>query len=125
MHRRLIELVENALNRTTQQKMSSHLCAPCFYRLEKEEKLNFAFLACMDGNNSLKSIDTSYRYGNPREDDRMLQSLRWLETEEVNMFQDEVANAAKAVRTQSRKMVPLTTRYRSKAIKILKLHGST
>jgi hypothetical protein len=83
--------------------MSSHLCTLCFYRLEKEEKLNFAFLTCMDGNSSLKSIDTSYQYGNPREDDRMLQSLRWLETEEVNMFQDEVANAAKAVRTQSRK----------------------
>jgi hypothetical protein len=56
-------------------------------------------LVSIDGNNSLKLVDSSFRYGKPRADDRELSIPRWLTTEEVDKFKDEVTNSQKDVGT--------------------------
>jgi hypothetical protein len=48
-----------------------------------------------DGNNSLKLVDTAYRHGTTRSDDRMLKDPRWIEDEEVDNYKDEVKNSTK------------------------------
>jgi hypothetical protein len=49
-------------------------------------------LAMMDGNNSLKLIDSSYQTGKTRNDDRILPWPRWIEREEVDKYENEVKN---------------------------------
>ncbi|ESK82955.1 hypothetical protein Moror_11811 [Moniliophthora roreri MCA 2997] len=52
-------------------------------------------LAAMDGNGSLKLVDTTIIAGKERSDSRHLPHPRWLETEQVDIFADEVKNAWK------------------------------
>ncbi|KAJ7807478.1 hypothetical protein B0H14DRAFT_2196341, partial [Mycena olivaceomarginata] len=40
---------------------SGNVCAPCLYKTEHEEKLKYSFRASMDGNNSLKLVDSTFR----------------------------------------------------------------
>jgi hypothetical protein len=49
----------------------------------------------MDGNNSLKLIDSSYQTGQSRADDRVLPWPRWLEPAEVNLYENEVKSKKK------------------------------
>ena len=51
----------------------------------------------MDGNNSLKLVDSTFRSGSVRTDNRVSSSKRWISPEEVNIFKDEVN---KKVRSQ-------------------------
>jgi len=44
----------------------------------------------MDGNNSLKMMDSAYRAGEIRSDNRTVSSYRWIEDIQVNRFKDEV-----------------------------------
>ncbi|KAF8205106.1 hypothetical protein BJ912DRAFT_1018326 [Pholiota molesta] len=67
-----------------------NVCAPCMYKTVDEPPLKFSFLAAMDGNNSLKLVDSTYRSGSVRHDDRMSSSPRWISPEAVNVFKDEV-----------------------------------
>jgi hypothetical protein len=67
-----------------------NVCAPCMYKTVDELPLKFSFLAAMDGNNSLKLVDSTYRSGSVRHDDRMSSSPRWISPEAVNVFKDEV-----------------------------------
>ena len=45
-----------------------NVCAPCLYKTEDEPKLKFKFLGAMDGNNSLKLVDSTYRTGTVQTD---------------------------------------------------------
>jgi hypothetical protein len=92
LQRRLAQKVTAALGHTQSDQMSLLLCPPCFYTLSKEDKLSPKLLSVMDGNNSLKLIDSSYRVGNTRPDDRLLPSPRWIEPQEVDEFKDDVRN---------------------------------
>jgi hypothetical protein len=90
LHRQLAKRVMAAVGHTESDLTSAVLCPPCFYTLTKEEKLVPKFLGAMDGNNSLKLVDSSYQVGNMRADDRLLPSPRWIEPSEVDQFKDEV-----------------------------------
>ncbi|KAJ6533368.1 hypothetical protein B0H10DRAFT_2265166 [Mycena sp. CBHHK59/15] len=83
-----------------------NVCAPCLYKLKNEPALKFSFLACMDGNNSLKLVDATFRAGNLRADDRASTSFRWLTPDQVDVFKDEVADAQKRARASKRKNPP-------------------
>ncbi|KAF8135247.1 hypothetical protein K438DRAFT_2123358 [Mycena galopus ATCC 62051] len=74
---------------------ANNVCAPCLYTTTAEPPLKFSFLACMDGNNSLKLIDSTFRAGTVRPDDRASASFRRLTTEQVDVFKDEVMNSQK------------------------------
>jgi hypothetical protein len=87
--RRIQQRMAKALQRNAIDEVSFLLCAPCFNELENEPQLSPRFLATMDGNNSLKLVDSSYRFGTTRSDDRTLPSVRWLEPEVVDEFKDE------------------------------------
>jgi hypothetical protein len=71
------------------------------YRLKDEPSMKFSMLAAMDGNNSLKLVDNTFRSGSARIDSRMddstLSSSWWLTPEDVDRFKDEVANSRQKV----------------------------
>jgi hypothetical protein len=46
----------------------------------------------MDGNNSLKLVDSYFRRGQQRSDRRSIQSDMWITPEEVDIYKDEVAS---------------------------------
>ncbi|KAJ7279762.1 hypothetical protein C8J57DRAFT_1434098 [Mycena rebaudengoi] len=72
-----------------------NICAPCLYKLENEPPLRFSWLGCMDGNNSLKLVDATFRAGSVRPDNRASTSFCWLTPEQVDVFKDEVENSQK------------------------------
>ncbi|KAJ6491155.1 hypothetical protein C8R45DRAFT_825830, partial [Mycena sanguinolenta] len=57
---------------------AQNVCAPCLYKTVNAPPLKFSFLACMDGNNSLKLVDSTFCPGQVRPDDRSSISFRWL-----------------------------------------------
>ena len=67
-----------------------NICAPCLYKTKDEPKMKFEFLGAMDGNNSMKLVDSTYRAGTVRTDGRKSQSPRWISPEDVDLFKDEV-----------------------------------
>ena len=44
----------------------------------------------MDGNNSLKLVDSTFRSGLVRTDNRVTNSIRWISPDDVDVFKDEV-----------------------------------
>lgn len=50
------ELTQKALGRDSEDWRLRHICPPCTYKLEGEEKLRFSMLYTVDGNNSLKRV---------------------------------------------------------------------
>lgn len=50
------ELTQKALGRHSEDRRLRHVCPPCTYVLEDENKLKFSMLYTMDGNDSLKRI---------------------------------------------------------------------
>jgi hypothetical protein len=72
-----------------------HVCPPCFYKVKDEPPLKFSYLGSLDGNNSLKLVDSTFRAGHPRFDNRKSTSFRWLTPVQVDKYQDEVKRAAK------------------------------
>lgn len=75
-----------------------NVCAPCMYTVRNEPRLRFRWLGTMDGNNSLKLVDATFRTGTTRPDNRISTSFRWLMPEQVDIFKDEVANSQKVRR---------------------------
>ncbi|KAJ7843840.1 hypothetical protein B0H13DRAFT_2239265 [Mycena leptocephala] len=73
-----------------------NVCAPCLYKIQNEAPLRFSWLGCMDGNNSLKLVDATFRAGHLRPDNRASTSFRWLTPEQVDVFKDEVTDSQKA-----------------------------
>jgi hypothetical protein len=49
----------------------------------------------MDGNNSLKLVDSAYQAGKSRADNRTSFHDRWISLEEVDEFKDEVSDSQK------------------------------
>lgn len=72
------------------QWQQQNVCVPCLYKTIEEPPLKFSLLACMDGNNSLKLMDSTFRSGTPQTDDHVSASLQWMKLEEVDHFKDEV-----------------------------------
>lgn len=92
---REVELrVEKALGRDATWN-EQNICPPCFYKLEREIPLALSWLGSLNGNNSLKLVDSTFRFGHPRFDNRQSRSFRWLTPSEVDKYKDEVKNAPK------------------------------
>lgn len=72
-----------------------NICPPCFYKVKDELPLKLSWLGSFDGNNSLKLVDSTFRAGHPRFDNRQSTSFRWLTPTEVDKYHDEVKNAPK------------------------------
>ncbi|KAI0734100.1 hypothetical protein BC629DRAFT_526102 [Irpex lacteus] len=75
-----------------------HVCPPCMYKLTDEPNLELDFLFNMDGNSSLKLVDSSIRNGSVRQDNRTHRVRdMYLSPDTVDRFKDEVSpRAAKA-----------------------------
>ncbi|KAJ6624349.1 hypothetical protein B0H10DRAFT_1784870, partial [Mycena sp. CBHHK59/15] len=92
-------------SRTTQHRLQcllgntswnvKNVCPPCLYKTASKPRLKYSFLAAMDGNNSLKLVDSTYQAGTQRAGDQTSSSPRWLSPKQVNIFKDEVANSQK------------------------------
>ncbi|KAJ6608426.1 hypothetical protein B0H10DRAFT_2166582 [Mycena sp. CBHHK59/15] len=65
------------MHRTGSWEMDN-ICGPCLYKTVGERPLKFSFLATMDGNNSLKLVDSTFRSGTTQADDRTSRSFRWI-----------------------------------------------
>ena len=89
--------VQQALGRDQNWK-SRHICPPCMYKLADKPPMKYSMLATMDGNNSLKLVDSTFRSGSSRLDDRMSTSSRWITPEDVDRFKDEVATSHQKVK---------------------------
>ncbi|KAJ7698303.1 hypothetical protein B0H17DRAFT_1196887 [Mycena rosella] len=80
-----------------------NVCAPCLYKVQNEAPLKFSWLACMDGNSSLKLVDATFRSGSVRPDNRASTSFRWLTPAQVDVFKDEVVDVQKKARLSKKK----------------------
>ncbi|KAJ7284787.1 hypothetical protein C8J57DRAFT_1217169 [Mycena rebaudengoi] len=65
-------------------------------------------LGSLDGNNSLKLVDSTFCSGYPCFDNRQLTSFRWLTPSEVDKYHDEVKNAPKIPMTTAATMAAVT-----------------
>ncbi|KAF9048996.1 hypothetical protein BJ165DRAFT_1310808, partial [Panaeolus papilionaceus] len=90
MQTHIHHLHDQALQRSPEWTQKN-VCAPCLYKTDNEPNLRFSFLAAMDGNNSLKLVDSTFRAGTACADDRESKSLQWISPEGVNVFKDEVS----------------------------------
>ncbi|KAJ6476562.1 hypothetical protein DFH09DRAFT_1108859 [Mycena vulgaris] len=86
------ERVQKALKREDDWYMKN-ICPPCFYKIVGEPYLKYSALGAMDGNNSLKLVDATFQSGTPRTDNRTSTSFRWLTSQQVDRFKDEVENS--------------------------------
>ena len=82
--------INTILGSDTPQSRVQRSCPVCFYELQGEPDLVFSCLVCIDGNNSLKRLGSEIRHGEERIDLRTLTPDRWITTEEVDRFRDEV-----------------------------------
>ncbi|KAJ7478780.1 hypothetical protein B0H11DRAFT_1725671, partial [Mycena galericulata] len=92
--------VQAALGLDEQWK-AKNICPPCFYKVRDELPLKLSFLSSIDGNNSLKLVDSTFRAGRPRFDNRKTNSFRWLTAAEVDLFKDEVKTSQKLTEAES------------------------
>ncbi|KAH7904704.1 hypothetical protein BJ138DRAFT_1235525 [Hygrophoropsis aurantiaca] len=90
LHRRIDSRIRTALHQDTPNWRMLNSCPACQYKVTNEPPLRFSFLAAMDGNNSLKLVDSLLRSGKERYDPRSGQSDIWLSEEYVDHFKDEV-----------------------------------
>ncbi|KAL0567199.1 hypothetical protein V5O48_014800 [Marasmius crinis-equi] len=93
IQRQVQSRVDAALGRDPTQHFIRNVCKPCLHRLEGETPLDPTMLIAMDGGSSLKMVDSDHRFGRARLDTRQLIHPRWLNAEQVDVFQHEVANA--------------------------------
>jgi hypothetical protein len=63
------EITQKALGRDSEDWRLRHICPPCTYVLEGEEKLKFSMLYTIDGNDSLKRIQRREAAPVPLDDD--------------------------------------------------------
>lgn len=87
--------VSNALGRDSDDWNIKNACPCCMYELDDEVPLAHRILATMDGNNSLKLVDDSFRQGTQLEDWREGRSPKWLSAPYVDTFKDEVPSRKK------------------------------
>ena len=97
LERRIDERIRVAMKQSTRQDYLRALCCLCSYMLLAEIVLFPAKLFSMDGNSSLKNMDSSYRAGSDRLDNREVSSHRWISEPQVDVFKDEVKRRDKKV----------------------------
>ncbi|KAJ6570302.1 hypothetical protein DFH09DRAFT_917277 [Mycena vulgaris] len=100
--RRVDARMDTALGRDAEWYIKN-ICPPCLYKTVGEAPLKYSFLACMDGNNSLKLVNSTFRPGTVRPDNRASTSFRWLTPEQVDLYKHEVADSQKKARGQKKK----------------------
>ncbi|KAI0684586.1 hypothetical protein BC835DRAFT_1292791, partial [Cytidiella melzeri] len=86
--------VNEELKRDSPEWRLRNACPPCMYTLTDEPDLELSLLCSMDGNSSLKLVDSSIQYGHLRQDERVhrIKDL-FLTPDAVDVFKDEVASA--------------------------------
>ncbi|ESK81039.1 hypothetical protein Moror_3554 [Moniliophthora roreri MCA 2997] len=88
------------LDRRDVASFTTHVCVPCNYEVANEPPLHPRKLFSIDGNNSMQLVSTDVRPGQERIDKRNLPHHRFLESEYVDEFENEVkagrSNATKA-----------------------------
>ncbi|KAI1781971.1 hypothetical protein LXA43DRAFT_907171 [Ganoderma leucocontextum] len=72
-------------------------CAPCLYKLEDEPQLKYSLLVSVDGNQSLKLVDSKFRNGVSRLDSRRVPGNLFIPEEIVDLYKDEVSNAKRVL----------------------------
>ena len=97
LHRRVRLHIWTALQRDLHWRQQN-ICPPCFYKITDETPLRFSALLAMDGNNSLKLVDSLFRWGDQRIDSRTIQLEKWVSLEEVDVFKDEISYIKSKVR---------------------------
>jgi hypothetical protein len=60
-------------------------------KTQNELRLRFSWLGTMDGNYSLKLVDTTFQAGSTHPDNCASTSFCWLMPDQVDTFKDEVA----------------------------------
>ncbi|KAH7902889.1 hypothetical protein BJ138DRAFT_1138811 [Hygrophoropsis aurantiaca] len=90
VQRRVDSRINAALGHDTPNWRMLNSCPACQYKCEDEPKLRYSCLCAIDGNNSLKLVDSAIRRGVERIDPRDARSDIWLKEEEVDVFKDEV-----------------------------------
>ncbi|KAK1218219.1 hypothetical protein PQX77_019103 [Marasmius sp. AFHP31] len=100
IQREVQKRVGEALGCDSHNHFIHNVCPPCTYQLENELPLNPSILMAMDGNNSLKLVDTSKRVGRERLDTRRIDHPRWLTADFVDEYQDGVVNARRKTTTE-------------------------
>ncbi|KAK1216235.1 hypothetical protein PQX77_021149 [Marasmius sp. AFHP31] len=98
MERDIDDQCKRFLGRDSDTYATQNICAPCTYELEEEEPLHPRILLSIDGNNSLKMVDSEHKHGEARTDTRKIPDPRWLEADDVDVFKDEVQNAQKKLK---------------------------
>lgn len=86
--------LDAALGHDTPDWRLKNICPCCMHEVEGEEVLEHGILATMDGNNSLKLVDGSYRRG-VLADPRVGSADFWLDEDFVDKFKDEVPSKPK------------------------------
>ncbi|KAJ7170275.1 hypothetical protein C8R43DRAFT_1120708 [Mycena crocata] len=88
---------------------AQNVCPPCLYKVKEEPPLKFSFLACMDGNNSLKLVDSTFRSGQCSPGQPGVYIVPLADSRQVDLFKDEVANSQKEARSKKKKNTASTT----------------
>jgi hypothetical protein len=89
-----------------------NICPPCFYKVQDELLLKLSWLGSLNGNNSLKLVNSTFCAGLPRFDTQKLTSFRWLTPTEVDKYQDEVKKSAKVRELHIISVIHLTGYFR-------------
>ncbi|THG94779.1 hypothetical protein EW026_g6755 [Hermanssonia centrifuga] len=96
----ILHHIDQRVNRTLRRDAPDwrvrNICPPCMYTLTGEPELPLSLLCEMDGNSSLKLVDSAIRAGAPCTDERTFRSDIWITPEEVDRFKDEVGSSDKA-----------------------------
>lgn len=92
--RRVNQKLDDALGYDSSNRLQ-RVCPACFNRVPGEEEQEFSVLLSIDGNNSLKRISSTIRGKEELSDSRSIRSNRWLASDEVDQFKDEVLNTVK------------------------------
>lgn len=87
------ERVERALNRSPLTTLKTAVCPPCMYKTKDEPPLKYSMMVAMDGNNSLKLVDSLFCAGKPRADLRQSLSPRWISPIDVDRFMNDTGTS--------------------------------
>jgi hypothetical protein len=87
--------LDKALGHNIPDWRLKNICPCCMHEVEGEEELAHSILTTIDGNNSLKLVDGSYRQGEMAEDLHIRSADFWLDEDFVNWFKDKVPSKVK------------------------------
>ncbi|KAH7903298.1 hypothetical protein BJ138DRAFT_1020872 [Hygrophoropsis aurantiaca] len=88
--------IKHVLGHDTLHWRMQNSCPACQYKVVNEPPLRFSFLCAMDGNNSLKLVDSMLRWGSERYDPRDARSDIWMTEEFVDQYKNEVRSSRQA-----------------------------